>query len=429
MIKNKKNSFISGAKIYLFSTILVGVIPFLLLPVLTRYLSPAQYGEVAMFQTLVGALGAFVGVIFVGAASRKYYDANLNQKEIASFIGSCLQLVSIFSVVVFLVVFAFQYQLSEWLNLRTEYILVAVLVASCSVVINLRLGQWQVQKQAIKYGALQIIQSLLNMFLSLLFVVVMLKGAEGRIDAQVVVSVVFAIVAFYLLSKDSLLKILTWRKDYLYEALKFGVPLIPHIAGGFLLMSVDRFVINQEIGIVEAGVYMVAIQLTAAIGMVFDAINKAYVPWLFEKLKVGNIKEKRRIVKLTYAWFLIIILGVILSFFIGPFLVVFIAGEEYAKAGQIIGWLTLGQGFEGMYRMVTNYIFYSKKTGLLSLVTIFSGVLNLILLIFLVRTFGLKGAAIAFSISMGARFLLTWWIAQRRHPMPWFDFKSLYKMR
>jgi len=50
--------------------------------------------------------------------------------------------------------------------------------------------------------------------------------------------------------------------------------------------------------------------------------------------------------------------------------------------------------------------------------------LNLVLLVVLIRIFGLEGAAIAFATSMGIRFLLTWWIAQKRHPMPWFSFHS-----
>lgn len=422
MINIKKSSFVSGVGVYLFSNILNATIPFILLPILTRYLSPTQYGEVAMFQVLLGALGAFVGSIFVGAAGRKYYDSNLDKEELAEFIGSCIQLIAISSIIVFSVLFIFQQQFSEWLSLKPSYVLFAVLVASFSVIINIRLGQWQVQKQAIKYGALQISQSLLNMLLSLMLVVVLLKGAEGRIDAQIIVSTFFLAIALYLLKKDSLLNIFIWRKNYLAEALKFGIPLMPHIAGGFLLTTVDRIVINKEIGLAEAGIYMVAVQLTAAVGIVFDAINKAYVPWLFEQLKSDQLAQKQNIVKLTYAWFILIILGVMLAFVIGPPLVVFIAGDQYAQAGKVVGWLALGQGFQGMYLMVTNYIFYSKRTGLLSIASISSGILNLILLIVLVRIFGLEGASIAFATSMGIRFLLTWWIANKRHPMPWFNF-------
>lgn len=414
-----KNSFISGAGIYFFSNIINAVIPFILLPILTRYLTPSEYGEVAMFQTLIGAVSAFVGISFVGAAGRKFYEKGLKKTELAEFIGSCVQLIIVFSLLALLILFIFRIQLSEWIGIKTDYVILAVFVASFTVVITMRLDQWQIRKQAVKYGLLQISQSLFNMLLSLFLVIVLLKGAEGRINAQILTSLVFIVIALYLLKKDNLLKVFTWRKDYLSEVLKFGVPLMPHLAGGFLLTTVDRFVINREIGLAEAGIYMVAVQLTSAIGIVFDAINKAYVPWLYEKLTEDQLYEKKRIVKLTYIWFSLIIVGVGVSFLIGPSIVILIAGKEYAEAGKVVGWLALGQGFQGMYLMVTNYIFYSKRTGLLSVASISSGILNLILLVLLVRVFGLEGAAMAFATSMGIRFLLTWWIANKRYPMPW----------
>lgn len=417
----KKSSFTSGASVYLFSNILNAIIPFILLPILTRYLSPEEYGEVAIFQTLLSILGAFVGMTFVGAANRKFYDSDLKQTELAEFIGSCVQLVILSTLIVFVILFIFQSKFSEWLSLRPSYILWAVVVSFCTVIIAVRLGQWQVQKKALYYGTLQVSQSLFNMLLSLLLVVILLKGAEGRIDALIITGLVFVFIAFFLLKIDGLLSLFIWRKNYLAEALHFGVPLIPHIAGGFLLTSVDRFIINDKMGLTEAGIYMVAVQLTAAAGIVFDAINKAYVPWLFEKLKFDDEEQKRKIVKLTYLWYLIIILGVLIAFLIGPWFVLFVAGEEYVQAGSVVGWLALGQGFQGMYLMVTNYIFYSKRTGLLSIASIGSGVINLVLLLIFVDTLGLHGAAIAFAVSMCIRFLLTWWIAQRRHPMPWFS--------
>lgn len=417
--KIKDNTFLRGAGIYLFSNILNAVIPFLLLPVLTRYLSPAEYGEVAMFQTLLGALSAFVGVTFVGAAGRKYYDASLSKDELAKFIGSCIQLVVMFSIVVFIVLFFTKSELSKWLGLKADYVLFAVFVASCSVIINLRLGQWQVQKQSIKYGALQISQSLFNMLLSLLLVVVLLKGADGRINSQIVISLVFVVIALFFLKKERLLKVFIWERGYLMEALRFGVPLMPHAVGAFLLISVDRFFIGKEIGLSEVGIYMVAVQLVSVMSLAFDAINKAYVPYLYECLKRDDQGEKRKIVIFSYLWFALILLGVSVVFVIGPWFVVFFAGEKYIQAGEVIGLLALGQGFRGMYLMVTNFIFYAKKTGGLSKITISSGLLNVVLLVIMIKFFGLIGAAIAYSLSMAVFFLATWWYSAKLVEMPW----------
>src|SRR5690606_5953064 len=110
-----------------------------------------------------------------------------------------------------------------------------------------------------------------------------------------------------------------------------------------------------------------------------------YVPWLFEKLKENDLQQKKKIVRYTYLWYLVIMIGAIAGFFVGPLVVRLVAGQGYEQAGEIIGWLLLGQAFGGMYLMVTNYIFYSKRTGLLSAATITSGLLNLLLLALLIQ--------------------------------------------
>ena len=47
----KSTGLLRNSTIYLTSNILNALVPFLLLPVLTRYLTPDEYGQIAMFQT------------------------------------------------------------------------------------------------------------------------------------------------------------------------------------------------------------------------------------------------------------------------------------------------------------------------------------------------------------------------------------------
>jgi O-antigen/teichoic acid export membrane protein len=418
-----KRSFLSGSAVYLFSNILAAAIPFALLPILTRYLTPAEYGEVAIFQTLLAGIGAFIGVSAQGAASVKYYDDHVSKSEFKYFVGNCFLVLTATTALVILVVFVFRRSLSEWLAISSQWIFLSVVVSSATFVISMRMCQWQVRKRVKNYGVLQVSQSLINMLFSLLFVVYFLQGAAGRIWVLSVVSIAFALIALLMLYKDDLLSF-AWRPTYLREICSFGVPLIPHSVGLFLLSSVDRFVINAKLGLTQVGAYMVAVQLVGVMGLVFEAINNAYVPWLFERLKRNQMEEKKKIVRWTYAYCIVLLVGVALAFAIGPPLLILIAGEKYSSAASVIGWLALGNAFNGMYFMVTNYIFYSKRTALLSLSTIASGLINVGLLMLFVEFIGLRGAAIAFATSMGVKFLLTWYVAQLRHPMPWFDFRS-----
>lgn len=415
-------SLLSSTAVYLFSNILATAIPFALLPILTRYLTPAEYGQVAIFQTLLAGLGAFVGLSVEGAVGAKYYDTNLTEQEHKYYIGNCFLVLAVSTALVLVITLVFRHALSNWLAIETQWLLLAVFVSSATFVVSIRMVQWQVRKQPKYYGSFQVSQSFVNMLFSLLLVVYFLQGAVGRIWVLSVTPVAFSVIALFLLYKDDLLGF-AWRPGYLREILAFGVPLIPHIVGSFLLNSVDRFVINAELGLAQAGIYVVAVQLVSAMGLIFSSINNAYVPWLFERLQRNNIEEKKQIVRWTYGYCTTLLGGAALAFFFGPPLLVLVAGEKFRAAGDVVGWLALGQAFQGMYLMVTNYIFFSKRTGLLSISTILSGLINVALLMFLISFMGLKGAAVAFSISMACKFLLTWFVSQLRHPMPWFDFR------
>ena len=410
----------SGSATYLVSNICNAAIPFLLLPVLTRWLDAAAYGEVAMFQTLLGALAALVGLNVAGAANRKAFDTHLPHDALARFLGACVHITSISALAVALVVFVVRAPLAAWLGLSPHWLLAAVLVSAGTVIVNLRLGQWQVAGQARNYGLLQVGQTLANMLLSLLFVLVFLWGAAGRIGAQVLVVPACALLALALLHRDRLLS-MRWNVADMREALAFGVPLVPHVAGLFVLNAADRLVINRDLGLAQAGVYMVAVQVTMAMALVFDAINRAYVPWLFARLAENDPAQKRRIVRGTWLGFAGALGLAGVAFVLGPPVTRWLAGDAFDAAGALVGWLALGQAFAGMYLLVTNYVFFARRTGLLSMATVAAGLLHIGLLVTLVPAHGIKGAAWSFAIAMAARFVLTWFVAQKTHPMPWFN--------
>ncbi|MEI7266431.1 lipopolysaccharide biosynthesis protein [Pectobacterium versatile] len=413
-------SLIKNTSIYLASNILNAAIPFILLPILTRHLTPVEYGQIAMFQVLLSALTTFIGVNCTGAANRKFYDDNVDHDTLKYFNGSCVQILIFTSIVSLLFSLVIGEQLSVFLSIPLDWIIIAILISSFTFIATLRLGQWQIRNQAKYFGLLQVSSGLVNMLLSLQLIIVMKQGAPGRVDAQIVTSIIFSIVSIIFLYKDNLLKLFVWRPEQIKEALSFGVPLVPHHVGFFLLSSADRFFINKEIGLADAGVYMVSVQLSSALAIVFDALNKAYVPWLYSKLKENDYQNKVRIVKYTYWYFLLLIVFSIVAFLIGPKLFVFIAGAGYSKGAELIGWLCLGQIFGGMYLMVTNYVFFSKKNGRLALTTITTGAINVSLLILFIPIFGLIGAAYAFAVSKFIQFLLTWIISFYSFDMPWF---------
>lgn len=412
-------SFLKNTSVYFSANILNAAIPFMLLPILTRYLSVEEYGQIAMFQFLTAGLAGIVGLNTVGAAGRKFYDQGVTKVELAIYNTNCLWILLFTGTFIAFSAFIFDSEITSILSIPSYWVYLAVIVSLSSFLIQFRLNQWQIRGEAKKYGVLQVGNSLLNLSCSLVLVVVLSMGAQGRVESLVLTGIIISIIAFFLLVKNKLLVLMLPDKKHLFEALNFGVPLVPHVFGIFLLSSADRYVINDNLGLAAAGVYLLAIQLSSAFSIVFDAINKSYVPYLFSVLRDDKEDVKRRIVKNTYYYFIALIILALIGFFLAPPVLLFIAGDKFKAAGEVIGWLVFSQVFGGMYLMVTNYIFYSKETKLLSLVTIVSGILNIILLYILIPIWGIKGAAFASCIAMFIRFFLTWSIAAKKVNMPW----------
>jgi Na+-driven multidrug efflux pump len=73
--------------------------------------------------------------------------------------------------------------------------------------------------------------------------------------------------------------------------------------------------------------------------------------------------------------------------------------------------------------MVVGYLLYEKRTKLLSSITIFSALLNILMFFIFISKYGLKGVALASLIAMLVRFILVWFYSNKVHKMPWNFFK------
>ena len=415
---SSSSSLVKSAAVYSASNILNAVIPFLLLPVLTRVLTPVDYGVIAMFTSLLGILGAFTGLSVQGAVNVRYVDRD--KIDYPRYVGSCIFILLISTITTLGFVLLFQNPLSKFTAIPPFWLMLAVLVSGCIFLTQVRLGIWLMAKKPFAYGTFQVSQSLFNMGLSLFFVLLLHKGYQGRLWGQSLAVLAFALAAIVSLRVEGWVRFKPCLK-YIQEGLAFGVPLVPHVIGGFLISLADRFIINKLLGLEAAGIYMVAAQIGMGMLLLSDAFNKAFVPWLYENLVNPSQEMKFKIVRFTWVYFGVALLFAGVMALLSHTIILIIAGAAYAEAAKPLVWLGLGQAFGGMYFMVTNYIFYKRKTMLLSWVTLLGGCVGVLLTWLLVPILGIAGAGVSFAFAMGLRFFMTWYLANKVYPMPWFE--------
>ncbi|ANV86370.1 lipopolysaccharide biosynthesis protein [Picosynechococcus sp. PCC 7117] len=407
---------IQSAGIYTITNILNSAIPFLVLPIMTRFLSPEDYGIVSMFSVLVSMMATFIGLNVHGAIARQFYEKE--SIDFPKFITNCFYILIASSVLTGLVTLFLSGWISQITQFPRKWLSAVFLVCIGQFIITILLTLWQVQKKPIQYGTYQIIQTLINVSFSILFVVFWGMNWQGRIYAQVIAVGIFASLALLILFRENCFKP-RFSFFYIKNALDFGIPLIPHTLGGLAIATTDRILITNLVGIQDTGIYVVGSQIGMIISILATSFNRAYSPWLFSQLKKEDVLLNLKIVKLTYVYdFCILMLSITLAT-TAPFFLKFLVGEKFVSSSQFIIWIALGGAFQGMYYMVTNYIFYAQKTHLLAWVTFLTAVVNLISSYFLIIWNGAIGAAQGTMIAFFLSFLMTWLLSARVYKMPW----------
>jgi len=406
-----RNSIVFGS-----AEVLNRALPFLLLPVLTRVLTAQEYGLVATFTVLVSILGSLAGLSSHGSVNVAYF--RVSREELPEYVGSVLVVLASSTVLVGAALWLSAPLLRRWTGFDTSWMLAGLLVASMQFVTLVNLVLWQAQERSVAHSIYQFAQALTLTILSLAFVVGWRLGWRGQILSVVTATTLFGIVSFFTLARRGMLRRPTHRL-HMVEALRFGVPLVPHELAGWLITGLDRLYLTALVGASSTGVYSAAYQVGLIVSVPAAAFNRAWVPYLFRQLSEGGPEGRRRVVQITYLYFAAILTGAALLSLCAYFVLPHLLGKAFESSGRIVIWIALGYAFNGMYLMVVNQLFYTRKTIWLTFATIFAGLAHALISYLLIRAYGTKGAAMATTVSFGVMFLATWAISARVCPMPW----------
>lgn len=409
-------SFLKTASVYTGSNILNALIPFLLLPILTRYLTPVDYGITAMMQVMIGFMTPFVGLSLQGAIAVKYYQKD--KIDFPKYVSTCFFILCSSSFIITIIFILFSKKISELTSFPLEWLWLIILICFCQFLINIVLTILQVSVKPKFYASIQISQTLVNLCLSLWFIIILSFNWQGRVIAQAISVLLFTLIGFVLLRKWNLLKF-TYDKAYVKDALKFGVPLIPHALSGYFVSMADRFFITNLVGIEATGIYAVGAQIGMAIQLVAISFNQAYSPWLYKNLSHSTEATKKKIVKFTYIYFIVILLFAVSFSIVMPLILQIFLGEKFHRSGEYILGIALAGAFQGMYFMVVNYIFYVGRTYMLACITFLMGIIHVFNTYWAIIWFGALGATYSSALTAFFTFILVWRLSACRYEMPW----------
>ena len=170
--------------VYLVSGSISALVAFLLLPVLTKYLTPYDYGIVETFTSLTTCL---TGVILLGGntiLAKEYFDHEEPGRKI--LITRILALMCISGLILLLSVFIVDLSVqavSNLLKISASLVYLAVIVSFLNALIALVTTFLQVEKRAFHYALFVNSKTIVEILISLTLIVVWGLKCRGELPA------------------------------------------------------------------------------------------------------------------------------------------------------------------------------------------------------------------------------------------------------
>jgi len=403
--------------IYMLAEIINKGVPFLLLPVLTKYLTPYDYGIIASFSSFIGFISIFIGLSVHGAINITYFK---HKKEILKiYIANGLFLVFMGFLIVSLFVYLFQQELSHKLLLESEWLYIGLIVAFSQIITLINLTLWISEKKSKIYSFYQIGQTIMQSILTLVLIIGYNYNWEGQLISILVASLSFAILSLYLLKLRGYLEFKYSVKD-IKDLLHFGIPLIPHQLSGWLTTSGDRLLLIAMVGASTTGIFTIGYQIGMIMSVLVTAFHKAWNPYIYEKLSIKmDLVEKIKIVKFTYLYFISIIVVTFILNELGFYIFKYFISSNFLESYQYVIYILIEYAINGMYFMVVSYIFFFKRTKLLAIITFVLSLLHILLSYIFINLYGAIGVAYSGIISYTLMFFSVWYYSNKIYPMPW----------
>jgi O-antigen/teichoic acid export membrane protein len=391
--------------VYVVAPLIQRGIYFLLIPVFTRYLTPADYGAWG-YAIVVGAmLGTLAPLGLISA-----YNFALRRPESwrrpaemvrSAALRASLVLVTLVSAAAFLV-----FRRVDLGVASTDTLWLLVLAATIlGFAVQVAKRRHQMLEEPRLYARVELSSGLVTAGVSLVCVVWVGWGVLGLAAGLLAGAAVGLVTA-----GRSMLPDLRRPADRpaLKEALVFGLPLFVHAGAAILLQYVDRFMLERLSSLEQLGLYTLAGQIGATMLLLTTATNQAYLPFLYRHFddRPHLIVRAQRYVALFFA--LVGLAGILLT---GPF-IDYVIDPRYAGsrfAAQLL--LTAGI-LHGFYFLMVGRLLILKRTGTIAWVTVTAMILNVILNRIWIPRWQADGAAWATVASELVLFVLMWYFSR-----------------
>ncbi len=401
---------------YVFTMFFTAGVSFATFSLLTRYLDEADYGIISLYSSISLFLVSFIscGVQFV--LNVDYFS--LKKEAYRKRFSNGIIIPVAISLLLTLAFLIFNFPLQKLL--KSNYLFIAVLPLTCLLICinDITLGIIRNKERHFLFAGYSIGKNLLEISLTIFFVVLLGWSWEGRLGGSLIAVIVAGAAAFFLFRRWGFLS-REFDMQEIRPIIRQGFPFIPERVAIFFMVYSDRFFIDYFQGVDDVGLYSAGAQIAVILNLICHSLNSTFYPFFYKRLALDELDYhglRKGMVAFAGIAFvtmggLIAITPLIFKYFIGP---AFQPGQKYAI------YLIIAFFFWSIYSMLLPFLLIKKKNSLIMYISIIGMLASIGLNFFNVKHFGALGATYTSIIVFALMCLMTLFSVHRI-----YNFKNL----
>lgn len=411
-VTSKRKRAASHIAIYSVGTYLRQLVGFIMLPIYTRFLTPSDYGVIALLSVLVSVFELLMGARFAQAVPRFFYETDDDATR-SSTVSTALIFTSSASLIGVALLASNSEIASKVMFGAPDY---AVYIAVYSVLLltsaveNYGLIYVRLLERPILFVSISLGKLLLQLGLNVYLVVFLKMGVAGVVAAAVISSSILCLLmAIFIILRTGLRFDIALAK----RLFVFSWPLWVAGGAGLYIGVSNKYFIRVFADVSEVGLYALAGRFASLVGFLVWAPFVQW--WQTERFNLYRRDDHGRPVfraafNLISSATLLICVGI--SLFAEPIIKI-MADEAFHTAVFAVAPLAFAEVFVFSKRF-NNFGFLAKdKTGYIAAIKYFQAFALTALFLSLIPVFGYIGAAYAVLIGSFIIFLTTYYYSKR----------------
>lgn len=384
------------------------VVSLISFPFLTRVLSVEEYGNFALFNATVAILLSMAKCGITTSFIRSYASAAAadddRRRQLYSSASGIIVVLALGIVIVYTVVIFF---LGDYFgNALTTVLLFAGLPILIRAARDLFFAFLRAEEKVMTLSVLGLVMGAGSVATGILFCLVLVGGLTGYIVGMIAFEAAIVLLLGLHFARRGVFELSFVSPSVAGQLLIFGAPLLLFDLSSLVNGSADRFLISHFSGSAQVGIYSVGYNFATYVQGIITAPLWMTIFPIYTKIWETDGPAKtteflNAFLNYYLALAILVIAGVTVT---SRELITLLASAKYAAAASVTPLVIAGVMLYGTTHITAAGFYLAKRTKTIAVLTLGCALVNILLNLFLIPSYGILGAAYATVISY---FILT----------------------